>query len=305
MILRVRRQRMIENRIEIIAADSLGVRSLATYADLCGHKIFLDPGASLAPRRYGLPPHVIEKERLQKVLGIIEERLQKSDIVIISHYHYDHYLKNFPELFRGKTLLVKNPRKDINKSQRIRAWKFLNKSGLWGKSKIFIADRNSYMIDEDLKIEFSDPVWHGDIGTKVGKVIMTRILCRGQSIIFTSDVQGPADPLALNTLRSWNKPRPSVMILCGPPTYFSGFKVPEKAVVKGLEGVRIIIEKIRPRILILDHHLIRDPNYPNYINRFRSLASSFNVNVLTGAEFMNKKPEPLEAWRKKLWKKID
>ena len=292
----------MKNYVKIVAADSLGVRSLATYVNLCGYKIFLDPGASLAPRRYGLPPHELEKNRLQELLNDIKDKLQESDLVVISHYHYDHYLKDFPELFKDKELFVKDPTRNINRSQKIRAWKFLKKSGLWEKTKINVADGRSFTIDGVLRVDFSEAVWHGDIGTKVGKVIMTRIVCKNTSIIFTSDVQGPVDPRALETLNSWKDPRPSLLILCGPPTYFSGFKVPEEAIVKGLKGVENVIKNVRPEVLILDHHIIRDIEYTNYVNNFKELGSLYDVKVLTGAEFMGRDPEPLEAWRKQLWK---
>ena len=39
-----------------LAADSLGVRSMATYVEAGSTGLLLDPGATLAPARYGLPP---------------------------------------------------------------------------------------------------------------------------------------------------------------------------------------------------------------------------------------------------------
>ena len=39
-----------------LAAESLGVRSMATYVEAAGVGLLLDPGASLAASRFGLPP---------------------------------------------------------------------------------------------------------------------------------------------------------------------------------------------------------------------------------------------------------
>src|SRR4030095_12254168 len=39
-----------------LAAESLGVRSMATYVEVGGTGILIDPGATLAPARFGLPP---------------------------------------------------------------------------------------------------------------------------------------------------------------------------------------------------------------------------------------------------------
>ncbi len=289
------------NKIEILAADSMGVRSLATYLIACNYKILIDAGASLAPRRYGLPPHPLEEEALEKSLKIIKRKLEKSDVAVISHYHYDHYLRNDPELYTDKKLFIKDPKRNINRSQAIRAWRFLKKSGLESSAEIYVADSETYQLGE-LILSFSKPVWHGDIGTKVGKVVMLKVQCGQDVLIFSSDVQGPADPEALKILRSWSVPRPKVLILCGPPTYFSGFKVPEESVVKGLSSVEAVIHDVRPLTLILDHHLIRDANYENYMKKFKKLGKTYGVQVLTAAEFMGSSPQPLEAWRKKLWK---
>ena len=49
-----------------LAADSLGVRSMATYVEVGGTGLLLDPGATLAPARYGLPPSVEEWEALRR-----------------------------------------------------------------------------------------------------------------------------------------------------------------------------------------------------------------------------------------------
>jgi len=47
-------------RIVPLSFDSLGARSMATYVETRDVKIFIDPGVSLAPSRYGLPPHEVE-----------------------------------------------------------------------------------------------------------------------------------------------------------------------------------------------------------------------------------------------------
>ena len=49
-----------------LAADSLGVRSMATYVEAGSTGLLLDPGATLAPARYGLPPSEEEWEALRR-----------------------------------------------------------------------------------------------------------------------------------------------------------------------------------------------------------------------------------------------
>jgi len=75
-----------------IASDSLGVRSMATYVETKDCKIVIDPSAALGPKRYGLPPTKEEQDALFKTKLKIAELAEQSKILIISHYHYDHYL---------------------------------------------------------------------------------------------------------------------------------------------------------------------------------------------------------------------
>ena len=48
-------------RVMPLAADSLGVRSMATYVEAGALRLLIDPGATLAPRRYGLDPAPAEE----------------------------------------------------------------------------------------------------------------------------------------------------------------------------------------------------------------------------------------------------
>src|SRR3990170_2781622 len=43
-------------KIVPLAAESLGVRSVATYVECGATRLVIDPGASLAPSRFNLPP---------------------------------------------------------------------------------------------------------------------------------------------------------------------------------------------------------------------------------------------------------
>ena len=136
------------SKIELVGFDSLGVRSMATVIHTYEGTIFIDPSASLAPRRFSLPPHEIEWKRLYEVVNDIEDKLRDADIVIITHYHYDHHdpgrLINI-DLFKGKKVFLKDPKNNINISQRIRASRFLSLIGTRVAS-IDVADGNSVRI---------------------------------------------------------------------------------------------------------------------------------------------------------------
>ena len=287
-------------RVRIIAADSMGVRSLATVVEAGGLVIGIDLGASLAPRRYGLPPHEVEIERLERARDEAERWVRESHVVIITHYHYDHYMRDRVEAYQGKLLLVKHPKRDINRSQAIRSHRFLKASGLEDRARVEYADARVFEL-EGVRIEFSPPVWHGAPGSRVGKVLMVRILSDDIHVVFTSDVQGPGDPEALRILESWSKPRIDVLILGGPPTYFAGYKVPVRDVEAGLEGMRAVVERVRPRVLVYDHHLLRDARYRERVAEHLEVAERLGVRMVTAAEFMGRPVEQLEAMRRELW----
>lgn len=286
-------------RASIIAADSMGVRSIATFVEACGYSIGIDLGASIAPRRYSLPPHEREVKRLNEALDESRSLVSQSDIVVITHYHYDHYLSGEPEVYEGKILLVKDIEREINRSQRIRGYKFLVKSGLRDRARVEYADGRRFVF-ERLVVEFSRPVWHGEPGTRLGKVLMVKVECEGESLVFASDVQGPIDVEALRVLESWGRPR--ILIMDGPPSYFAGYKVSVESVERGFTGLMEVVDRVRPEVLVVDHHLLRDLRYRERIEPHIRRAKESGLEVLTAAEFMGRPVEPLEAMRKDLWR---
>ena len=77
-------------KIEIVGAESLGVRGLCCFVTTKNQKIVIDPGIALGYTRYKLLPHpfqVAVDEKIQK--KIIKKYSEATDIVI-SHFHGDH-----------------------------------------------------------------------------------------------------------------------------------------------------------------------------------------------------------------------
>ena len=287
-------------KIRVLASESMGVRSLATVVEVHGYKICIDPGASLAPRRYGLPPHSIELEELGKRLNTIRNEVRSCDIIIITHYHRDHYLYRDDEieLYNDKILFIKDPRRNINFSQRLRAHNLLVKHGVEKKANtVFYADGKTYDI-EGVKLFFSKPVPHGAEGTKLGYVLMVLIDDGEDTMAFASDVQGPISGEAYRILSSW---KPESLVISGPPTYFAGFKVPSEVVDKGLNNLRKLAEIDKIPLIIADHHLLRDINYYDKIKHMVEASKSLGNNMLTAAEYMGEEIRQLEAFRKQLY----
>ncbi|AEM37967.1 hypothetical protein Pyrfu_0095 [Pyrolobus fumarii 1A] len=288
-------------RISIIAADSMGVRSLATLVEsAAGTRVFIDPGASFAPRRYGLPPHPCEEARLEEALSRIRSVLRDVHAAVITHYHYDHYLyrSGEEEYYRGLLLLVKHPESSINVSQRLRAHRFLRKQGVAELARVAYADGGSFEV-EDVRLVFSPPVPHGRPGTPLGYVVMVLVEADGVRLVFASDVQGPGSREALEWIIST---RPDVVIMSGPPTYMEGVKVPEEEVRASTSLLLELVSRLpRGSTLVLDHHTLRDASFREKLGEVYSLAGTRGVRVVTAAEFMGVPLEPLEALRRRLW----
>lgn len=291
-------------KVRIISSDSMGVRSLATLVEACGVAIAIDAGASIAPRRFSLPPHPVELRRLEEKLEESRRAILESDVSIITHYHYDHYIRDEPDLYRRRLVLAKDIRRDINRSQAIRGYRFIVKGGLRDRGNVEFADSKSFKVGgaSGPTIEFSKPVWHGEDGTRLGKVLMVRVLCEGESMVFASDVQGPGNREAFEILKGWSQPRPKVLVISGPPLYLSGYRVSQSSVDLGLDMLRRLISSVRPENLVVDHHLVRDTRYRGVLEELSRLASGSGVAVSTAAGYMGVKEEPLELMRRELWK---
>lgn len=77
-------------KVTPLAFESLGVRSMATLIQT-DQNILIDPGTSLGPKRFGLPPWKTEFEALYETRASIQKHAQLADIITISHYHHDHF----------------------------------------------------------------------------------------------------------------------------------------------------------------------------------------------------------------------
>src|SRR5262245_14667732 len=99
-----------------LAADSLGVRSMATYVEVAGTGILIDPGATLASSRFSLPPATEEWEALRRANDRISAYAARASLVFVSHYHEDHF-RSDPATYAGRTVLVKDPARMIGGPQ--------------------------------------------------------------------------------------------------------------------------------------------------------------------------------------------
>jgi len=199
--------------VRFLAADSMGVRSMATLVETEDIKIGIDLWAAIGPRRYGLPPHPLELKALDMARRGLEEVGSRVDLNIITHYHYDHFCPDC-DFYRGRTLLAKDWERSINRSQRLRFGRFICRD---------VAEKadSRVLTVGGTKIEVSPPFPHGERGTKLGYVVMVYVE-EDMGFLFTSDVQGPVEEEALRWIL---ERQPDILYIDGPVTYLKGHKV--------------------------------------------------------------------------------
>lgn len=285
-------------RVTPVAADSLGVRSIATFIETDSARLLIDPSAALAPSRYGLRPHPIEWQRLDESWSHIREFAASAEIVILTHYHYDHHSIRHLDIFKGKRLFIKDPTSNINRSQIWRSAYFLQSiQGL--PKEIKRADNRSFKIGQTT-IDFSPAVSHG-IDTKLGYVVEVSVRSRGESVLYTSDVQGPVTEEQVKFILDKT---PQTLIVDGPPTYLLGSSFREEDLERANQ---LLIKAITGLVnngldtVILDHHLLRDLNFRERVKPVYDVAEKLGIRLSTAAEYSGREVNMLEARRKDLY----
>ena len=282
-----------------ISCDSMGTRSMATFVETEDVKIFIDPGVSLAPLRYGLPPHELEIMKMNEDWEKIVKYAKISDVLIISHYHYDHHDPNSNlEIYKNKIVLIKHPKELINFSQKRRASYFLSQiQGL--PEKVEFADSKEFNFGNTL-IKFSDPVFHGT-NPRLGYVIETLVDDGKFRFIHTSDVEGPSIEEQVEFILE-NKP--NLVFIDGPMTYMLGYRYSKASLEASVENLLRIVKECPINNLIVDHHLLREIKWSERIADVIDLGRNLGKKVITAAEYLGMKPNLLEARRKELYGKV-
>jgi predicted metallo-beta-lactamase superfamily hydrolase len=272
-----------------LAADSLGVRSMATYVEAGATSLLLDPGATLAPARYGLPPSQEEWEALRRANDRISGYAARAGYVFVSHYHEDHF-RTDPVSYAGRVVLAKDPRRMVAGAQARRA------QALWtaldGTARVQPAD-STRLRTPDLDLEVSPPLPHGVEGTTLGYVVALVIVDHRENerFVFASDVQGPLSSVAAAWLI---RQRPTLLYLSGPPSYVER-EVGTSVIDRAVDNLRRVLDATGCRV-IMDHHAVRDPRFSTRFERLWRTG-----RVVTAAEHLGVAAQPLEARRDQLW----
>lgn len=276
-------------RVVPLAADSLGVRSMATYVEAGGAGILIDPGATLAPARYELPPAEVEWDALRRANDRISAYALRASLVLVSHYHEEHF-RSEPGGYAGRTVLLKDPRLMVGGRQALRAralWRSLD-----GVARVHPAD-GWVRQEPGLRVEVSGPLAHGLEGSPLGHVVALTVAdeAERERFVFASDVQGPLSAVVTAYLI---RQRPTLLYLSGPASYAER-EVGAASVDRAVSNLLRILDATGCRVLF-DHYALRDPRAPE---RFARLWETGRVT--TAAGHLGLPETPLEARRHELW----
>jgi len=279
-------------KIEILGAESLGVRGLCCFITTEYQKILIDPGIALGYTRYKLLPHPLQvalDEKIQK--KIIKAWSQATDIVI-SHFHGDH----IPLVNANPYQL--NIEKIAGLNPRAKLWAKLSHLSPTEKKRAeplsLILDKNLIPAEEKEHkvLRFSKAVPHGKADNNLETVMMTKI---EEDCVFVhaSDIQ-LLNNESVSQIVSW---KPDIVLASGPPLYLSILS--KDQIRNAWRNASRLSESVDT--LIIDHHLLRDDTGIQWL---RKLSSKSNKTILCGADFMNKPRRLLEAQRKHLYEQM-
>ncbi|MHA1722976.1 MAG: MBL fold metallo-hydrolase [Candidatus Baldrarchaeia archaeon] len=293
-------------KIRPLAAESLGVRSMATFVKTPDVNILIDASAALG-FRYGLVPHPLEYRAVERATNEIMRYAYYADIITLSHLHWDHFKPFFEEyryiwsnreiaeaIYTDKIILGKDYQENINFSQRKRGYSFYKDVKKVAR-KVEFADGKAYVFGNTI-VKFSTPVPHGEENTPLGYVLMCTIKYENETFIHTSDVQGPVSEKTLNLIL---KEKPDVIYVSGPPTYLERYRVKEETIRKAKENLTKLARNVH--LIIIDHHLLRDLDWRAWIQSAAGEAEINKHEIVCVSEYLNKEPRQLEASRQILY----
>ncbi len=149
---------------------------------------------------------------------------------------------------------------------------------VWGDDRIFNIG--------DVEIRVLEPWFHGVEYDKTGWITPLVIKKSNWTIFYTSDIMGP---IIEDYAEFIAKLKPDIIILDGPPTYLYPYMFNRINLQRAVENAITII-KAHPRLVIYDHHLLREKKWRERVKPVFEESSKEDVPVLTAAEVLGKRP---------------
>ncbi|MFW2371941.1 MAG: MBL fold metallo-hydrolase [Gammaproteobacteria bacterium] len=280
--------------LEIIGAESMGVRSLCCLVTLPDRRIVIDPGVSLGYVRHGLLPHPLQVAMGRRVRENILHALENATDVVFSHFHGDHVplldanpyqlsIRSLPSRFCELRCWSKSA-KDLSPAMGKR---FSDLAQLLG-SNMRIAEGLS-----EGPLSFSRAVPHGAIDSGMGTLMMTRIEMDQQVFVHASDIQ-LLDDATVDQIIDWQA---NILVAAGPALYLDRLNQTEAE--RAWDNAVRLAQNID--IVILDHHLMRSAEGAVWLDK---LSATVGKKTYCAADFMGQPRQLLEAERLRLYQEL-
>lgn len=268
-----------------IASESLGTRGQSIFIMSEDSKILIDPSVSLAPIRNGYYPHILEIAAAYLSRQYIMKFWEIADIIIQTHYHADHYSLGIDRPYEftnqsianklysnpEKIILAKDSTRNINYNQKRRAFWLWKRRGL----PLLVADGNTFVFGRT-RIYFSNALPHGRIKSRQGWVVSVVISDSYESILITSDVNGPGSDIALRFII--NNPT-DLLIVDGPSSYHHRQTIEETKL-----AFRRLLMASKMGSVIIDHHLLRDSKWKILLENQGISSENITLSSLLGIQ---------------------
>lgn len=274
--------------IDIIAAESLGVRGLCCRVVLPHRAVVIDPGLALGYLRGGLLPHPVQVAVGHRVRRAIVRALETASDVVLSHFHGDHvplvdanpYQLSFQDLpLKVGRLRCWSKADDAFAGPMHRRYQDLK--------QLFAANLRVAEGLQDGPLSFSSAVPHGKPGGPGGTVMMTRLEIEDVIFVHASDIQ-LLDDGAVDRILDW---RPDIVLAGGPPLYLESIASTERRIA--WDNARRLANSVAT--VILDHHLLRSRQGLDWL---ADLSAAVGRKIYCAADFMQRPKRLLEADRK-------
>ena len=141
-------ENMKKIKFKLVWFDSFGAKSSCTLVETPDLKILIDPGIAIMHPSFPAS-HTKKLYWVARGRSRIIRESKSADCLVISHYHWDHFLPRELKIYEGKILFAKNPNEYINDSQRRRALDFYSR--IWNKFG------GGIRFQRPVKKEFEDP----------------------------------------------------------------------------------------------------------------------------------------------------
>ncbi|MDI6860765.1 MAG: MBL fold metallo-hydrolase [Caldisericia bacterium] len=268
-----------------IAGETLGVRSTSVFVQTENLKILIDPGFSIPQIKNLFPPTPYEFRAADKIKKILKEKAMECDLIIITHYHMDHF-SYYEDFYKNKIVFIKDPENYISENQKERAKKLLN---ILEKNSKNFHIANGEINFGKTKIKFSKIFPHG-VDEKMGGVISV-LIDDGEKLIYSSDISGFSSE---NSESFVIDEKPDILIFDGPVS---------EVLDKAIKSTEKILNETNIKIFIMEHHPYRDLDYKEKLKEYFSIFEKRGLTLLNYALFLNKEEMLLEGERELFYEK--